>query len=177
MNAPDKDLDARLLQLAHAVVRTLNAKGLTCAAAESCTGGLVGHLLTEISGSSDCFWGSAVTYSYEAKSQVLGVDSELLESKGAVSAEVAHRMAIGARNLYAVDIAVSITGVAGPGGGSVEKPVGTVFLHILGPDNFSRGAHHIWTADRTGNKNYSAEAALQLILESVQEPPTKIVAE
>lgn len=173
MKTPFKELDCRLLHLAHEVVVTLTAKGLTCATAESCTGGLVGHLLTEISGSSTCFWGGAVTYSYEAKRQVLGVDNNLLESRGAVSPEVAKVMAMGARNLYEVDIAVSITGVAGPGGGSTEKPVGTVYLHVHGPGNISQGAHHVWNSDRTGNKLYSAEAALQLILDCAHELPSK----
>ncbi len=162
--------------LAHTVVRTLTAQRLTCAAAESCTGGLLGHLLTEISGSSACFWGSAVTYSDEAKRQVLGVPTALLKAKGAVSADVAQAMAIGARNLYAVDIAVSITGVAGPGGGSVEKPVGTVYLYVQGPGGSGRGAHHVWTADRTGNKRLSATAALQLLLACTQGLPPKIDA-
>ncbi len=176
MNPPSPDRNLDLVQLAQAVVRTLAAQRLTCAAAESCTGGLVGHLLTEVSGSSACFWGSAVTYSDEAKRRVLGVPARLLQARGAVSAEVAQAMAAGARDLHAVDIAVSITGVAGPGGGSVEKPVGTVYLHVQGPDGYSRAAHHVWTEDRTGNKLCSAEAALQLILDCARALPVKLDA-
>ena len=169
MTSPSQDLNLDLIQLAQIVVQTLVAQRLTCAAAESCTGGLVGHLLTEVSGSSACFGGSAVTYSDEAKRRVLGVPASLLKAKGAVSSEVAQKMATGARDLYEVDIAVSITGVAGPGGGSIEKPVGTVYLHLQGPEGRSRGAHHLWAADRTGNKLCSAKAALQLILECAQD--------
>ena len=173
MNSPVPELNLSLSLLAQTVVQELSAKGLTCATAESCTGGLVGHLLTEISGSSACFWGSAVTYSYEAKQQVLGVDWDLMEAKGAVSVEVAQKMAKRAWKLFAVDIAVSVTGVAGPGGGSIEKPVGTVFLYVQGPSGIGWGVHHIWEADRAGNKLLSAEAALQMILDCAQELPSK----
>lgn len=167
--APARNL--ALVPLAQAVVRTLTAQGLTCATAESCTGGLVGHLLTEVSGSSACFGGSAVTYSDAAKQRVLGVPTRLLQTRGAVSAEVAQAMAAGARDLYVVDIAVSVTGVAGPGGGSAEKPVGTVYLHVQGPEQYGRGARYVWTEDRTGNKRCSAQAALQLILDCAQALP------
>ncbi len=171
MNPAPPELQRALVQLAQNVVQTLITQGLTCAAAESCTGGLVGHLLTEVPGSSACFRGSAVTYSDEAKQRVLAVPADLLQTRGAVSAEVAQAMAMGARTLYAADIAVAITGVAGPGGGSAEKPVGTVYLHIQGPGGHCQGAHHVWTADRTGNKLYSAEVALQLMLDCAQNLP------
>ena len=108
------------------------------------------------------FIGGAIVYSYAAKERVLGVSHETLLSLGAVSAEVAAQMAAGARKLYAVDVAVSITGVAGPGGGSAEKPVGTVHLH-LNAEDVERGAHFVWAADRRGNKLLSAKAALEMI--------------
>ncbi len=157
-----KQLETDLRDLARTVGQRLGDAGLTCATAESCTGGLVGHLFTEIAGSSAWFVGGAIVYSYEAKERVLGVSHETLMKLGAVSAEVAAQMAAGARQLYEVDMAVSITGVAGPGGGSAEKPVGTVYLHLSAED-VEQGAHFVWDADRRGNKLLSAKAALEMI--------------
>lgn len=147
----------------------LRAAGVTCATAESCTGGLVGHLLTEIAGSSAYFMGGAIVYSNAAKAQVIGVEPALLEEHGAVSAPVAAQMAQGARRLYGVDMAVSITGIAGPGGGSADKPTGLTFLHLsLRPTGrragIEIGERHVWPADRSGNKRLSAQVALRLLL-------------
>lgn len=111
---------------ANAVLDAARAKGLRLATAESCTGGLVAAALTEIPGASDVFERGFVTYSNEAKRDMLGVPSPLIERHGAVSAEVARAMAQGAIDRSDADIAVAVTGVAGPGGGSVEKPVGLV---------------------------------------------------
>jgi nicotinamide-nucleotide amidase len=107
--------------------------GLTLGTAESCTGGLVAGRLTSVSGSSDVFLGGVVAYDDAVKRQVLGVPDDLLEAYGAVSAEVAAAMTSGARERLAVDVAVSVTGIAGPGGGSAEKPVGLVFFDAAGP--------------------------------------------
>jgi nicotinamide-nucleotide amidase len=106
---------------------------LTLATAESCTGGLVAAGLTDIPGSSDAFAGGVVAYSDEAKRRQLGVPAELLRAHGAVSAEVAEAMAAGARSSLGADVAVAVTGIAGPGGGTAEKPVGLVHLHAQGP--------------------------------------------
>lgn len=152
-----------IVDLSRAVGVRLAAQGLTCATAESCTGGLVGHLLTEIPGCSDYFIGGAIVYSNAAKAGILGVDPALLATVGAVSAPVAAQMAQGARRLYAVDVAVSITGVAGPGGGSPEKPVGTVYLHVSAAGDYEQGRHCLWDADRTGNKLLSARVALEML--------------
>src|SRR3954466_11392478 len=105
------------------------AAKMTCATAESCTGGLVGHLLTEISGSSAYFLGGAIVYSNEIKAKVLRVDQGTLDTEGAVSSAPAKQMAAVALPLYGADLAVSITGIAGPGGGSATKPVGLVYIH------------------------------------------------
>ncbi|MBK8050553.1 MAG: CinA family protein [Anaerolineales bacterium] len=136
-----------------------------CAFAESCTGGLIGHAMTEIPGSSAYFAGSAVPYSYPAKVRVLGVNSDTLARYGAVSAETAAEMAQGACRLYAADVAVSVTGIAGPGGALPAKPVGTTFFHLSAVDGVERGDHVVWDQDRSGNKRLSAEFALKLLIE------------
>ncbi|MCB9138674.1 MAG: CinA family protein [Caldilineaceae bacterium] len=149
--------------MARAAGEGLTARGLICAAAESCTGGLIGHIITENAGSSAYFAGSAVVYSYAAKEALLGVDHATLTAAGAVSPQVARQMAEGARRVYNADVAVSVTGIAGPGGALPGKPTGTVFLHLSARDGYSRGAHHVWPAGRSGNKLLSAQAALGLL--------------
>ncbi len=167
MTAHRVALEEELRVLATAVIQALDTAGLTCAAAESCTGGLVGHLLTEVPGSSASFMGSAVTYSNEAKQRILQVDPGLLATEGAVSAAVAAAMAHGARALYQTDLAVSTTGVAGPAGGTATKPVGLVYLHLAGADEVNEGVSRIWDGDRTVNKLLSARTALRLLKEAV----------
>lgn len=157
-----------LAMLAKEIGVKLSAANLTCATAESCTGGLVGHLITENAGSSDYFAGGAIVYSYDAKERVLGVDHDTLMTVGAVSAQVARQMAQGALRLYDVDITVAVTGVAGPGGGTPDKPVGTVYIHLSAADGFERGERYVWPSDRSGNKLLSAQAALQMIADSLQ---------
>lgn len=119
------------------VLALCRARGLTLATAESCTGGMVGARLTAVPGASDVYVGGVVAYADATKVGALGVTGELLRAHGAVSAEVAEAMALGARQALGADLAVSVTGIAGPGGGSDEKPVGLVFLHVATPD----GAH------------------------------------
>jgi len=142
-------------------------QGLTLVTAESCTGGLVAHRITNISGSSDYYLGGFVTYSNEAKERDLGVRHETLVAHGAVSEETAREMARGARERMAADIGVSVTGIAGPTGGSLEKPVGLVYVGLSAP-----GAEHcqryMWQGDRLANKERSAEAALQMVLAYLQ---------
>lgn len=116
------------------VLDLCRARGLSLATAESCTGGLVAARLTSIAGSSDVFRGGVVAYADDLKADELGVDRAVLARHGAVSAETARAMALGARERLAADVTVAVTGVAGPGGGSAEKPVGLVFLHAVGPD-------------------------------------------
>jgi nicotinamide-nucleotide amidase len=116
------------------VLSLCRAKGLTLATAESCTGGLVAARVTDVPGSSDVFVGGVVAYADEVKRSELGVSEELLAAHGAVSAEVAAAMAEGARHALGADVAVAVTGVAGPGGGTPEKPVGRIYVHAAGPD-------------------------------------------
>lgn len=141
----------------------LRAHRLTLALAESCTGGLIGDMITDVPGSSDYFLGSAVCYAYSAKEAILGVAHETLLAHGAVSAETAGEMARGARRIFGADIAVSVTGIAGPGGALPGKPTGLVHIH-LSAANAEIGQRHVWDADRMGNKQLSAEAVLQLVL-------------
>lgn len=154
-----------VIELARHAGEKLVQRQQMCATAESCTGGLIGHLITENAGSSAYFAGAAVVYSYAAKERLLGVDHDLLVREGAVSAAVAQQMALGARRLFAADVAVSVTGIAGPGGALPDKPTGTVYLHLSAANGYARSAHHIWAADRSGNKLLSAAVALRMLLE------------
>ena len=149
--------------LASQVHRMLVERGLTLSLAESCTGGLIGDLITDISGSSAYFLGGAVTYADSAKQRLLGVRLATLDAHGAVSAQTAAEMAQGARQLYGSDIAASVTGIAGPTGATPGKPVGLVYVHLSAEDA-EWGERHQWDADRLGNKVLSAEAVLQLVL-------------
>ncbi|HIC89395.1 MAG TPA: CinA family protein [Anaerolineae bacterium] len=145
------------------VGKLLRERGLMLALAESCTGGLVGHRVTNVPGSSDYFLGSAVTYAYSAKEKLLGVRHETLMTQGAVSPQTAQEMAQGARRLFGSDVAVAVTGIAGPSGAMPGKPVGLVYIHLSAPDA-EWGERHVWQGDRLSNKAQSAEAALALLL-------------
>lgn len=122
---------ASLLTAAQAIISTLRANGLTLVTAESCTGGLIAGLLTEIAGSSAVVERGLVTYSNAAKTSLLGVDADLIARAGAVSASVAEAMVRGALAASPADIAVAVTGIAGPGGGSPTKPVGLVYIAVM----------------------------------------------
>lgn len=146
----------------------LRRRKQTLAVAESCTGGLLSHRLTNVSGSSDYFLGGVVAYSNAAKQALLGVDASLLEREGAVSEAVAKEMASGVRRLFGADIGVGITGIAGPTGGTPEKPVGLVYI-ALAAEGVVRCERHIWSHDRLGNKEASARRALEMLLEYLEE--------
>jgi nicotinamide-nucleotide amidase len=145
------------------VGRTLRARGWTLAIAESCTGGLVGHLLTREPGASDFLLLDAVTYANSAKARVLGVDEETIRWHGAVSAEVAAAMAAGARRVSGADVALALTGVAGPGGGTDEKPVGTVYMALAGPDGSTDVQHRALGGERAQIQTLAAYAGLQMV--------------
>ncbi len=160
-------LTARPNALALQVHERLVSSGLTLAFAESCTGGLIADLITDISGSSAYFLGSAVTYANSAKHGIVGVREETLAAHGAVSAETAAEMAQGARRVYGADIAASVTGIAGPTGATPGKPVGLVFIH-LSAEGAEWGERHVWPGDRLANKALSAEAVLRLVLKYLE---------
>jgi PncC family amidohydrolase len=141
--------------------------GVTVATAESCTGGLVAHVLTEVPGSSGYFRGGFVAYADDVKRAQLGVPPDVLDAHGAVSAQVALAMADGARARLGTDLAVAVTGIAGPEGGSDEKPVGLVYVAVSGLGAPVVQRFH-WTGDRAANKLASAEAAVGLLLAQVE---------
>ncbi len=149
------------------VGRELQTRGWTLALGESCTGGLVGHRITQVPGSSDYFAGGVIAYSNEAKQGLLGVAAETLRAHGAVSSETAQEMASGARRLFKADVGLSVTGIAGPGGGTDEKPTGLTFIGLITPGE-ERVKRYQWSGDRQSNKRESAQAALQLLLRTLR---------
>jgi PncC family amidohydrolase len=147
--------------------KLLRQRGLRLALAESCTGGLVGHRLTNVPGSSEYFAGGMIVYSYEAKVTMLGVAWDTLNTFGAVSRETVLEMARGAKKALDADLAVSISGIAGPGGGTENKPVGTTWVGLVSNDGeWVREFHFL--GDREQNKSSSADAALQMLLDYLQ---------
>lgn len=146
------------------VGRLLRERGLKLALAESCTGGLLGDRITNIPGSSEYFLGGVVAYAYSAKVNLLGVSWDTLNSKGAVSQATVLEMARGARRVFGADIAASISGIAGPGGGTVDKPVGTTWIGLAAPDG-ERAERFQFSGTREQNKASAAEAALQTVLD------------
>jgi PncC family amidohydrolase len=155
---------APLVVLAERLGPALRERGLTLATAESCTGGLVGHLITEVPGSSDYYRGGVVSYGDELKRELLGVAGHTLEQHGAVSAQVCLAMAEGARARLGASVAVAVTGIAGPTGGTDAKPVGLTYVAVAG-----EGGHEVrrfvWNGDRHANKLASVGACLELLLE------------
>jgi len=155
--------------LAQSVGELLNKQHLTLGLAESCTGGLIATHITDVPGSSDYFEGGIVAYSYQVKERVLGVPASMLEHDGAVSAETAMAMARGARKVLQVDVALAITGIAGPSGGTPDKPVGLTYIGLASP----RGElwrKYIWKGNRRENREQSARAALELLKDHLEGP-------
>lgn len=155
-------METLLVQIAAA----LRARGQTLATAESCTGGLVGALLTGLPGSSAWYLGGIVAYSNALKTRLLGVSPEILAARGAVSLETAQAMADGARRAAEADFAVSITGIAGPAGGTPEKPVGLVYVAVAAPHGTATFKHHL-SGSRADVRNAAAEAALRHLLDAL----------
>ena len=155
----DRDLERAARRLGRALVE----RRWQLASAESCTGGLVGHVITGIPKASDHYLGGVISYSNLLKEQLLGVDHDLLERVGAVSPEVAEAMADGMLGQFPVaDVAVSVTGIAGPDGGSADKPVGLTYVAAARRDGGARIERAVWSHDRDGNKRASALLALEL---------------
>ena len=150
------------------VADVLLRRRLTLAVAESCTGGLIGHRLTNVAGSSAYFIAGVVAYAYEAKEKLLGVPHDLLAREGAVSEPVVLAMARGVRQAMQTDIGIAVTGIAGPGGGTPSKPVGLTYVGLAAA-GVERAQRHVWTGDRVKNKQQSADAALQLLLDYLLE--------
>jgi PncC family amidohydrolase len=160
-------MDADLYQLSSAIGRLLDQKALSIATAESCTGGLLSHVLTGVSGSSGYFIGGVVAYSNRIKEAVLGVKPDTLEKYGAVSSQTAHEMAAGIRKQFFTDIGLSTTGIAGPTGGTPEKPVGLVWIGISTP----KGTHTVechFDGDRMQIKFSTVQKILLTLLEDLE---------
>jgi PncC family amidohydrolase len=156
--------DPGLYALAERVQAACLAAGLRVAFAESCTGGRIGDALTDLAGSSAYVAGGIVAYEDRAKETLLGVPRDTLAAHGAVSAQVALAMAEGARSRLAADLAVAVTGIAGPGGATVGKPVGLTYVALAGPDG-ATVRRFTWDGDRDANKAATARAALELLLD------------
>jgi len=157
-----------LTTLAQRVLERCRARHLMIATAESCTGGLIAGALTEIAGSSDVVERGFVTYSNAAKSELLGVPTQLIETHGAVSGAVAGAMAQGALSRAPVDLAVSVTGIAGPGGATPGKPVGLVWFGLARRGETVRTEHHVFSGGRTAVRRATVARALELLAEAAQ---------
>lgn len=142
-------------------------RSLTVALGESCTGGLVAHAITKVAGSSRYFLGGVVSYADSAKATLLDVPEELIDRHGAVSAEVAGAMASGARRRFGADMAISVTGIAGPDGGTADKPVGLTFIGLAHGHGVSTRRFE-WAGDRSANIEASAAASLEWLIESAE---------
>ncbi|WP_022683161.1 CinA family protein [Sphingobium bisphenolivorans] len=171
---PDCILPPQLVELAERVIIANRRAGRTIAVAESCTGGLVSAALTEIAGSSEVFEAGFVTYSNDMKSELLKVSQDVIETFGAVSIATAWAMAQGALQKSHANVAVAITGIAGPGGGSEQKPVGTVVFaraeRGVGPDAAVADMHHFEDTGRGGVRLQAALCALELLLPDSPAP-------
>lgn len=159
------------MRIEEQVGELMRQRGLTLATAESCTGGLLSHRLTNVSGSSGYFLGGVVAYSDRLKETLLDVAPETLRAHGAVSEETAREMARGARQSLGADVAISITGIAGPTGGTAKKPVGLMYVGLSSPGK-ERCRRILLEQDRLGNKQQAVEAAMRLLIDSLQERKT-----
>ena len=155
--------DSELMQLSEKVGRALQAQGATVTTAESCTGGWIAKAITDIAGSSAWFERGFVTYSNEAKSQMIGVSEATLRDNGAVSEPVVVEMAIGALRAARADYAISVSGVAGPDGGSVEKPVGTVWFGVASVSGQGATRRECFAGDREAVRRQATAYALNLL--------------
>ncbi|RZJ92243.1 MAG: CinA family protein [Brevundimonas sp.] len=158
-----------VVEAAAGVIRAAVARGVTLVTAESCTGGLVAGALTAVAGSSAAVEAGFVTYSNAAKTRMIGVDAAIIEAHGAVSEETARAMAEGARARGAGDLAVSVTGIAGPGGGSADKPVGLVHFATAGPRGVRHREARFGDLGRDGVRHAAVLTALELLQEQLAD--------
>ncbi len=159
--------DSSVIGLVERIKDLFDSKGLSLALAESCTGGLIGGAVTEVPGVSSFFLGSAGTYSNSSKESILSVPYQVLRSYGAVSSQCAQAMAYGAMELYGSDVALSVTGIAGPDGGSDEKPVGLVWFGLAVRGKSPRSFSRIFPGDRDDIRRSTVLEALDSILSEV----------
>jgi nicotinamide-nucleotide amidase len=154
--------------LEQVVMGLIAPSGWKLALAESCTGGLVSHRITNVPGSSSFFSGGIVTYSNQAKMSLLGVQAETLEAYGAVSEQTVREMARGARRALSAEIGAAVSGIAGPGGATPGKPVGLVWIGLSAPD-FEGAWRYVWQGDRASVKEQSAQAVLHHIVQYLRQ--------
>jgi PncC family amidohydrolase len=159
--------EAELARVGAELGEALRARGWRMATAESSTGGLIGHAITTTPGASDYYAGGVICYSNFAKELLLGVPHELIESHGAVSEQVAAALAVGAAHRFETEVGISVTGIAGPEGGSERKPIGTHYLAVARRGQPARVEHRVFGHDRDGNRAGAAMAALELALDEV----------
>ena len=162
-----------LVELADRLQAACLAAGSTVALAESCTGGMVAAAITEVAGSSGYFVGGIVSYANDAKRDLLGIDPAILAAHGAVSAQVARAMATGARERFGATLAASVTGIAGPDGGSAAKPVGLTYIGVADADGVDV-RRIVWSGDRSANRRDSTIAVLEMLVgrvEQTESPP------
>jgi nicotinamide-nucleotide amidase len=164
MTPSDRDLEALALKLG----RALHARAWRLGVAESCTGGWIAKVLTDVAGSSQWFEGGVVSYSNAAKTELLGVPGDVLAAHGAVSEETVRAMAEGARARFAADVAVAVSGVAGPGGGTADKPVGTVHFAWAASSGLT-AARRIFAGSREAVRRQTVALALERLIELVSD--------
>lgn len=167
---PEPLSEARLAGLAERLQGLCLGRGLTVATAESSTGGMIGAAITSVPGSSGYYLGGVVSYADSAKADLLGVPAATLAAHGAVSAQVAMAMASGARQRLGTSLAVAITGIAGPSGGSDAKPVGMTYVGLANAEG-TEVRRFTWTGDRAANRLATAEAALEWLIERAGSAP------
>ncbi|MEP4051897.1 MAG: CinA family protein [Litorimonas sp.] len=162
-----KNLLSEIFGLSAELVASARSKNKTLATAESCTGGLIGAAITATAGSSSVFHGGIIAYHNDIKISQLGVDPTTLNTQGAVSETVAMQMAKGCRDRLGVDIAVSVTGIAGPGGGSKDKPVGTVWVGVATENSVTAKLYNFSDMSRNKVRDYTCLEALQTLLRAL----------
>ena len=159
--------DSETLALINELAQALKERGLVCATAESCTGGLIGAALTSVSGSSEWYVGGVISYANSVKTGVLGVPAEIIEKHGAVSEECVRAMAEGVRRITGSDFAIATSGIAGPGGGSDEKPVGLVWIGVSS-QNGTEAYRMVFRGDRKRNIDRFAANALNILRKKIK---------